>query len=370
MSRVYWIKGRSTNIQKSITSKVATILSFEELAKVVVPNQSLALKVNVSELGYGHSLPPIAVNTFFEQAREMGASALVTDTGSLCKGPRFDGHGWQDTAIMQGFGIGDALDNQMMLTGGFTNEEGRFCPSDGEHLGGVELGSLILDVSNLVVFSHVTAHPLIGMVGAVYNLGMGLLTRAGKSRVHSCLEVQFDENKCTGSKVCLAYCPTGAVCDAGAKVSFDKRICNGCLGCFMSCPSGAMSIKPEGIVEFQESVVEAAAVVAKNLRGNAFYVNFLTSVTPQSDEYPFSDIPFIPDLGILASEDPVALDWVSYQMTVRSPGIPGSIAEDLKVLDKGSDKILAITGNSPAHLLEYAESMMLGKRDCEFLISG
>ncbi len=369
MSRVYWIKGRSTDYRKSITSKIATILSLAEMAGVVVPNQSLAIKVNVSELGYGHSLPPIAVTSLFEQARELGAAALVTDSGSLYKGARFDGHGWNDTAIVQGFAIGDALDNQMILAGGYTNEEGRFCPAEGERLGGVELGSMLLDISNLLVLSHVTAHPLAGIAGAVYNLGIGLLTRTGKARIHSCLELQFDENKCDGSKICLSYCPTGALSDAGSKVAFDPRICNGCLGCFMTCPSKAMSIKPEGVEVFQESVVEAAKVAVGKLRGKSFYVNFLNSVTPQSDDYPFSDIPFIPDMGILASDDPVALDWVTHQMILGSPGIPGSIAQDLNVLEKGTDKISAITGNSPVHMLEYGEKLGLGGRDCELLIS-
>ncbi|MGC9196611.1 MAG: DUF362 domain-containing protein [Syntrophobacteraceae bacterium] len=369
MSQVYWIKGRSNNFRKSVTSKISTLLSLREMEQVVVPNQSLAIKVNVSELGYGHSLPPIAVTSLFEQTRAMGASALVTDSGSLFKGPRFEGHDWTDTAIVQGFGLGEAFDNQMLQTGGYTNEEGRFCPAEGERLGGVEIGSLILDVSNLIVVSHVTAHPLLGLAGAVYNLGEGLLTRTGKARVHSCLEIEFDENRCDGSKVCLSYCPTGALSDASAKVSFDRRICNGCLGCLMSCPSGAISVKPDGVAEFQENVVEAAKVVSDRLRGKSFFINFLNSVTPQSDDYPFSDIPFIPDMGILASADPVALDWVTYQVIVRSPGIPGSIAEDLKVLEEGADKIRAITGNSPAPMLEYGEKLGLGSRECELLLS-
>ncbi|MDR3569981.1 MAG: DUF362 domain-containing protein [Syntrophobacteraceae bacterium] len=367
MSRVYWIKGRSTDFRKGITSKIATLLSLDEMADVVVPNQSLAIKVNLSELGYGHSLPPIVVTSLFEQTREKGASTVVTDGGSLFKGPRFDGHSWTDTAIVQGFGIGEAFDNQMIQAGGYTNEEGRFCPADGERLGGVEIGSLLLDISNLLVVSHVTAHPLTGIAGAVYNLGAGLLTRTGKARIHSCLEMEFDEKKCDGSKICLSYCPTGALSEAGAKVFFDPRLCNGCLGCFMSCPSGAIAVKPEGAAEFQERVVEAAHTVAKNLRGKAFFLNFLHSVTPQSDDYPFSDIPFIPDMGILASDDPVALDWVTYQMIVGSPGISGSIAEDLNVLEKGADKIAAITANSPVHMLEYGEKMGLGSRDCELL---
>jgi uncharacterized Fe-S center protein len=54
---------------------------------------------------------------------------------------------------------------------------------------------------------------------------------------------------------------------------------------------------------------------------------------------------------------------------VRSPGIPGSIAEDLNVLDKGQDKIKAITGVTPEPMLEYAEKMNLGTREGDLFIS-
>jgi uncharacterized Fe-S center protein len=72
-------------------------------------------------------------------------------------------------------------------------------------------------------------------------------------------------------------------------------------------------------------------------------------------------------LGIIASEDPVAVDWATYQMIVRSPGIPGSIAQDLDVLEKGQDKIRAITGQTPVEMLDYAEKIQLGSKDFEFL---
>ena len=64
----------------------------------------------------------------------------------------------------------------------------------------------------------------------------------------------------------------------------------------------------------------------------------------------------------------MALDWATYMMTVRAPGVPGSIAEDLQVLEKGQDKIQAITGQTPEALLEYAEQLQLGTREGEFLM--
>ncbi|MGQ9920304.1 MAG: DUF362 domain-containing protein, partial [Desulfobacca sp.] len=164
-------------------------------------------------------------------------------------------------------------------------------------------------------------------------------------------------------------CPTGAISRGEHHIHFDAAVCNRCLGCFMVCPQRAFLLTPESIAEFQRHLVEAAHTAQSNLRGGAFYVNFLQAVTPQPDDYPFSDIPFIPDLGILASDDPVALDWVTYMMIVRAPGVPGSIAEDLQVLEKGQDKIRAITGVDPADLFLYAEQLQLGQRQCEFLAS-
>jgi uncharacterized Fe-S center protein len=105
------------------------------------------------------------------------------------------------------------------------------------------------------------------------------------------------------------------------------------------------------------------------LRGKAFFLNFMQSVTPQPDEYPYSDIPFVPDLGIIASDDPVAADWATYQMIVQSPGIPGSIAQNLDVLAKGQDKLKAITGQTPERMLAYAEEMAVGSRKIQLLAS-
>ena len=370
MSKVYWIKGRSRNAQRNILSKIDSLLGLEEMARLVVEEESLAIKINLSELGYEHYLRPIVVSTLFEKLRAMGARACVTDTCSLFKGSRFDGYTWYDSALVQGFSNGEIFDQQLMLAGGYTNEEGKLWPSEGEHLGGVELGSLLTDTGNVVVLSHVTAHPLLGLAGSICNLGLGFLTKSGKLRVHACLEVGYDEQKCDNCRICLPFCPTGSISEGDGKILFDARTCNSCLGCFISCPHGAFRVKAEGIPAFQESVVEAAHTATKNMRGNTFFISFLSSVTPQTDEYPYSDIPFIPDLGILASEDPVALDWATYQMIVRSPGVPGSIAQDLNMLEKGDDKIKAITGLTPEHMLEYAEEMNLGTRECEFLASG
>jgi uncharacterized protein len=367
MSNVYWIKGRSESVSKNIITKIDALMNLEEMARLVVPDESLAIKINLSEIGYNHYLPPIVIATLFTKTRAMGAKTLVTDGCSLFKGSRYDGYSWIDAALVMGFSNGETFDNQLMQSAGYTNEEGKFWPADGDYLAGVEIGSLLTDTGNLVVVSHVTAHPQLGVAGAIGNLGLGFLTASGRIKIQSCLDIRYDEGECNQCGICIPYCPTGAISGRNGEVSFDWRICNKCLGCHVSCPNGAIRIAPESIPEFQKCVVDAAHAVLTQLRGRAFFINFLSSVTPQTDEYPFSDIPFIPDLGIIASEDPVAADLATYQLIIRAPGIPGSVAQNLDVLEKGKDKIKAITGLTPTEMLAYAQKMELGSNLFEFL---
>lgn len=367
MATVYWIKGRSENIRKNLISKLNILMGVEAFSGLMVPDTSLAIKFNLSEIGYGHYLPPVIFTTLFERARTLGARPLLTDGCSLFKGSRFDGYSWTESALMLGFSSGESFKNQLLQSGGYTNEEGNFWPAEGRHLAGIDIGSLLTDINNLVVVSHVTAHPLLGLSGAVANLGLGFLTATGKLRLHGFVQIEHNADRCDQCGECLPFCPTGAMSGEPGHVTFDSRTCNQCLGCLMACPHDAVHVRAEDIPVFQECVVEAAHTVFHKLRGKAFFINFLQSVTPQPDEYPYSDIPFIPDLGIIASDDPVAADWATYQMIVQSPGIPGSIAQNLDVLAKGRDKLQAITGQTPERMLAYAEEMALGSRTFEFL---
>jgi uncharacterized Fe-S center protein len=367
MVTVYWIRGRCENIRKNLISKIDSLVRVEELSELMVPESNLAIKFNLSEVGYGHYLPPVIFTTLFEKARTQGVKPVITDGCGIFKGSRFDGYAWGDSALMQGYSSGESFHNQLMQSGGYTNEEGNFWPAEGNHLAGIDIGSLLTDINNLLVVSHVTAHPLLGLSGAMANLGLGFLTATGRLRLHGFIEIAFDAERCNHCGECLSFCPTGAISGAPGGVNFDPRTCNQCMGCFMACPHGAVSVDPESIPVYQECLVEAAHTVLEKLRGKAFFINFLQSVTPQPDEYPYSDIPFVPDLGIIASEDPVAVDWATYQMLVQSPGIPGSIAQSLDVLDKGQDKIEAITGQTPERMLAYAEEMAIGSRKMRLL---
>jgi pyruvate ferredoxin oxidoreductase delta subunit len=55
-----------------------------------------------------------------------------------------------------------------------------------------------------------------------------------------------DKEKCTGCRLCLMYCPEGAIrADEAGKPEIDMRFCKGCGVCANECPTKGMIMKKE-----------------------------------------------------------------------------------------------------------------------------
>ncbi|MCL2526688.1 MAG: DUF362 domain-containing protein, partial [Coriobacteriia bacterium] len=88
--------------------------------------------------------------------------------------------------------------------------------------------------------------------------------------------------------------------------------------------------------------------------------NFLTNITPDCDCWSFSDAPIVPDIGILVSCDPVAIDQASVDMVEAALGASGSRGEDLS---GGVEKFEAIHGVEPALAMRYGAKLGLGSQN-------
>jgi uncharacterized Fe-S center protein len=108
----------------------------------------------------------------------------------------------------------------------------------------------------------------------------------------------------------------------------DPKKCIGCGECILSCPSGAIQIQwNESIPIFQKKMVEHAYGAVQKKKGKVLYLNFLTQISPACDCYGYSDAPIVSDIGILSSENPVAIDQASVDL-VESWGrqVPGRLS--------------------------------------------
>ena len=143
---------------------------------------------------------------------------------------------------------------------------------------------------------------------------------------------------------------------------FDWEVCEGCGDCIVHCPQGALRIQWDERPEILgEKMAEVALAVLKDKRDRALFLNFVMEVTPDCDCLPWSDHPVVPDVGILASRDPVAIDAASADLVNAGLGLSNTRLR--KAYEVGSDKLRDLR---PAidwtRQLDYAESIGLGSR--------
>lgn len=106
----------------------------------------------------------------------------------------------------------------------------------------------------------------------------------------------------------------------------------GCGRCLATCPTDAIvPVSWDAGAVFNRKMAEyAAAIVAGKPQ---FHVSLIVDVSPNCDCHAENDIPIVPDVGMLCSEDMVALDQACADLVNAAEPIKGS------QLDKNLKKI-------------------------------
>lgn len=113
-------------------------------------------------------------------------------------------------------------------------------------------------------------------------------------------------------------------------------------------------------------MVEHAYGVIQKKKSKTLYLNFLTQISPACDCYGYSDIPIVNDIGILSSEDPVAIDQASVDLVNRQEGNRSS--KLLGAWEPGENKFQAIYPQVDWTVqLAYAEQIGMGTREYELI---
>ena len=239
----------------------------------------------------------------------------------------------------------------------------------GRHLAEDYVGKNFLNYDFTVVLSHFKGHAMGGFGGAIKNLAMGCAPQAGKIDQHGRNVVIYP--KCIGCGQCVPLCPRNALslekAEKGRHAVIDKERCIGCYECVTACKQGAIGVDtPNEYSDFAERMAEYAYGAVKGKEGRICYLNFLLNVTPQCDCAGWSEPAIVPDLGILASEDPVALDTACFDLVKEAYSlIP---LGEHGAHSCGYDKFSALHPNTRGwHQVEYAESIGMGLRDYELI---
>lgn len=358
---VYFANLRARSPEDNIPSKIGRLFDAAGFAAVVGEKTPTAIKLHFGEAGNTTYLHPVFVARVVAKVRESGGIPFLTDTNTLYQGSRQNAVDHITTAIEHGFAYG-VVKAPVIISDGLNGSDWTSVPIKGRHLSAAMIAGTIRASKSMIVLSHFKGHGLAGFGGAIKNLAMGCAPPAGKHEQHAPLHPGVDSDACIGCGRCAEECPEGAASLVEGKSVIDHDRCVGCGACAAVCESGAITFDWEhDVLVFLELMAEYALAAVAGKEQRIGYFNFLVGITPDCDCVSWSDAPFVPDIGILASTDPVAIDQASLDLVNRQYGLAGTILSGAS--EPGEDKFRQVWPHiDGGYILDYAEEIGLGEK--------
>ena len=367
-STVYFANLRTT-IQENLPAKMGRLLDRVNLQDRIPRRGLVAVKLHFGEKGNLAFIRPNFIRAVVDRVKALGAFPFLTDCNTLYVGTRGDSVSHLITAIENGFAY-PVVNAPLIIADGLRGASSRVIRIDREILKTAHIGREIADSDALISVAHFKGHELSGFGGTIKNLGMGCASRQGKMAQHADLCPKVTRKKCVGCGACLEHCAQSAIFMKEEKAAIDPKKCVGCGECILICPNQAIDVRWNAdVVLFQKKMVEYAYAVLKGKQGKATFLSFLTNISPACDCYPHNDAAIVPDIGIVAGTDPVAMDQASVDLVNRQAGLEGACPGSHRA--PGQDKFRGVYPRVDWGVqLDHGEKIGLGSRDYELVNIG
>jgi uncharacterized Fe-S center protein len=281
-------------------SKVFFLKDFSKLKKAVkrqlnryyFPDIEILVKLHFGEPGNKNAFTPKDIAPVINGLKELGYKPIMFDMPVAYHSPRMTVKGYLEVVKQRGY---DKLADFKISNRGKKIKMKSFSP---------EVSLDLLEAKNILVLSHVKGHICAGFGGAIKNLGMGANTVASKNLQHSLCQPEFVK-ECRGCGTCARLCPFGAIKMVKGKAVVNLEKCSGCSICQLNCPYQCLSPKK---AIFDDLLAQAACAGINNFKAKVYYINIIKNVSRHCDCHSHSSPLISPDLGVLFSENPVALD--------------------------------------------------------------
>ena len=278
-------------------------------------NEIVPIKLTFGEKGNKTFCSPELVKIVADKVKAHGAKPYLTDSNVLYHGSRTNAVDHTNLAYEHGF-TPDKCGAPIVIADGLYSENFAEIPYKGKRLTSLKVATSILKTDSIVGLAHFTGHMLTGFGGAIKNIGMGLANRAGKQIQHSSVKPKILTSKCVMCGRCIEVCPIEAISEVNKKANIDQNKCIGCCDCIVACRYGAVSINwAEDVRIFEERMVEYADGILKRFK-NKYFLNLLTNITKECDCIETGTEGIVEDIGILASEDCLAIDKASLDLVL------------------------------------------------------
>ncbi|MFC1637534.1 DUF362 domain-containing protein [Candidatus Margulisiibacteriota bacterium] len=349
MSKVYFSKE---------IDKVDQLFDAAGIGKIIEPDDLVALKIHFGETGNKAFIKPDRAKPIVKKVKALKARPFWTDSNTLYKGTRHNTLAHLQTAYNHGYTVGKTGAHPL-INDGLEGQSYQKLAVNHKHFKELFFGPLIFEADAMIAVSHFKGHEVTGFGGAIKNISMGLASRAGKQQMHADFKPVVDKELCTACGKCIESCPEDAIKeDAEGKAEIDLAKCVGCGQCVVVCRFDAIESSWSGSSDsVQEKMAEYAAGIAAKFKDKIAFISFITDVSENCDCYDHNSEPIIPDVGILASFNPVALDQACIDMVNKTDG-----------RIKGKDKFKTLWPNVNWETqLKYAEEIGLGSRKYELI---
>jgi len=303
-----------------LLDKTSALIRAAGLAEILREGALTAVKLHFGEKGNTAFIRPIYLRKIVEEITSLKAKPFLTDTNTLYVGSRSNAVDHLQTAIANGFAH-SVVGAPIVIADGLRGESLVRVPVGGRICQEVAIGEEISRADAMVVVSHFKGHEITGFGGTLKNLGMGCAARTGKLAQHSTVGPVVQPSGCTGCEACVAYCPADAIKIVDRKAVISSKDCIGCADCMVVCPEHTIQVNwNEASPLVQQKMVDHALGAVAGKKGAMLFISFIMQVSPVCDCYNFSDKAIAPDLGIMASKDPVALDQACMDLIIKTMG--------------------------------------------------
>ncbi len=364
-AKVFFVGARAKH-HKSPAERFKKLLETIGLG-VFKADKSIAIKLHFGEEGATGFLPPVFSRVVVRMLKERECKPFLTDTNTLYHGYRSNGVDHLELAMRNGFSYA-TVEAPVVIADGIKSKSVHEIPAGPNYFKTVKIGTAIWEADGLITLNHFKGHMVTSFGGAIKNLSMGCGSRATKQRMHADLKPELkNDEACIGCGDCVKVCPVDAIVVESGTARFNLDRCIGCAECLSTCPSKAIRIQWSGSSRsVQEKMSETAHAVIRHFRTKSLHVNFLLNITPECDCLPWTDNPVVPNIGILVSKDPLALDQASLDLVTAAPGLPD--CELPAGTPGGVEKFTKIHAQvDPDAQLEYGEKIGLGSRTYELI---
>ena len=371
-SKVYFSDFRTVALGDGLPTKLKKLIKAAGIADIDFENKFVAIKMHFGERGNVAFLRPNFARSVVDVVNELGGKPFLTDCNTMYPGSRKNALEHLYCAWENGFTPLSAGCPIIIADGLKGTDDVEVPVVGGEYVQNAKIGRAVMDADVFISLSHFKGHEEAGFGGCLKNIGMGCGSRAGKKEQHTNGQAYVKEDRCRGCRRCQRECANGGLVydEAKKKMTVDTDHCVGCGRCLGACSFDAISFLNNDanellcrrIAEYAKAVVDGRP---------SFHISLVMDVSPNCDCHGENDTPIIPDIGMFASFDPVALDQACADACMKAKPLPNTLLTDQMAAEGFVDHHDHFKNVAPETewqaCLEQAEKIGLGTREYELI---